>query len=292
MRPDVIVVYERHTRLVCLDPRDGSVRWDVPTERWPREIVLAGERVLLGGSDLRCLDLATGACVWRTSMREWSAHAVVCGSLVVFGGWRGYTPVGAADLETGAVVWRAEARSATVRPAAWGDRVVFGHGDRAWLADPRTGAEAHGWRLPEPLYGEDLSEVFRVADPVRCLARTESRQVVELRLSTPEVRYAECPFDWPRILPFLVAEPLGGVIGAAGRVATGERRIYAIHDLGGGRVLMVTKGALRVVAFETAPGMSSHSGGLPEVWRSDSLAVGTSVPQWRGWPSTPVTPSS
>ncbi|WP_062429909.1 outer membrane protein assembly factor BamB family protein [Herbidospora daliensis] len=261
VRRDVIVVYERHTRLVCLDPRDGSVRWDVATEPWPREIVLAGDRVLVGGSRLRCLDLATGAELWCASTREWSAHAVVCGPLVLFGGWRGYTPVGAAELETGAVSWCTPARTATVLPAAWGDRALLGHGDRAWLVSPRDGARLHDWRPPEPLHQADLVEVFRVVDADRCLARTESRRVVELRLSTPEVRYVECPFDWPRVLPFLVAEPLGLVTGAGGRVHTGERRIYAIHDLGDGRVLMVTKGALRVVALEGGGGIPS-----PSVW--------------------------
>ncbi|TKK88037.1 hypothetical protein FDA94_15915 [Herbidospora galbida] len=250
VRPDAIVVYERHTRLVCLDPRDGSVRWDVPTERWPREIVLAGDRLLVGGSHLHCLDLATGAVTWCAPMRSWSAHAVVCGSLVLFGGWRGYTPVGAVDLETGTVVWRAPARTATVLPVAWGDLALSGYDDRAWLLDPRDGTEAHAWRLPEPLYRADLAEVFRVVDADRCLARTESRRVVELRLSTPEVSGVDHPFDWPRVLPFLVAQPFGHLISAKGPVWTGERRIYAIHDLGGGRVLMVTKGALRVVAID------------------------------------------
>jgi outer membrane protein assembly factor BamB len=39
-----IVVHERRTRLVGLNPLDGAQRWDIPCGTWPRATVIVGER--------------------------------------------------------------------------------------------------------------------------------------------------------------------------------------------------------------------------------------------------------
>ncbi|MFG2075148.1 outer membrane protein assembly factor BamB family protein [Nonomuraea maritima] len=71
---DCVVVHERHTRLVCLDRRYGTPRWDVPVGTWPRAVVIAGDRCLCLSQEgvLSCIDLATGAVVWRACLPEFS----------------------------------------------------------------------------------------------------------------------------------------------------------------------------------------------------------------------------
>jgi outer membrane protein assembly factor BamB len=100
----VLVAHERRTRLVRLDPTDGSVRWDVPAGTWPRDIVVAGQRCLVIPQDtdrLLCLDLSTGERLWHADLRPFTGGLVVDGDVVLVGGWRGYTPVRAVDLATG-----------------------------------------------------------------------------------------------------------------------------------------------------------------------------------------------
>lgn len=103
--PGRLVMHERHTRLVSLDPDDGSVRWDVPAGTRPRGLVLAGPYCLVlpqAPSDLLCLDVHTGTLVWRAELARFSGDVAVIGDTVLAGGWRGYTPVRAFDLATGA----------------------------------------------------------------------------------------------------------------------------------------------------------------------------------------------
>jgi outer membrane protein assembly factor BamB len=102
--PGHLVVHERGTRLVSLDPDDGVVRWDVPAGTWPRDLVVAGPYCLVlpqNPSDLLCLDVHTGTLVWRAELARFSGNVVVAGDTVLAGGWRDYTPVRAFDLATG-----------------------------------------------------------------------------------------------------------------------------------------------------------------------------------------------
>ncbi|MFD1504044.1 PQQ-binding-like beta-propeller repeat protein, partial [Streptosporangium lutulentum] len=116
---DRVVVHERHTRLVCLDRYDGSVRWDVPIGTWPRAVVVAGDRCLVLAQDtdqLSCLDLTTGAALWRAGLPQYSGHVVATAETVIVGGWRGYTPMAAFNLKNGRPLWRAQQPTATVLP--------------------------------------------------------------------------------------------------------------------------------------------------------------------------------
>ncbi|MEU0484590.1 PQQ-binding-like beta-propeller repeat protein [Streptosporangium sp. NPDC006013] len=116
---DRVVLHERHTRLVCLDRHDCSVRWDVPIGTWPRAVVVAGDRCLVLPQDidqLFCLDLTTGSVVWRAGLPQYSGHVVATAETVVVGGWRGYTPMSAFDLKDGRSLWRTRRRMATVLP--------------------------------------------------------------------------------------------------------------------------------------------------------------------------------
>jgi outer membrane protein assembly factor BamB len=109
----VLVAHERCTRLVRLDPTDGSVCWDVSAGTWPRDIVLAGQRCLVIPQDtdrLLCLDLGTGERLWHADLRPFTGGLVVDGDVVLVGGWRGYTPARVVDLATGRTLRETEQR--------------------------------------------------------------------------------------------------------------------------------------------------------------------------------------
>ncbi|MGP4097329.1 outer membrane protein assembly factor BamB family protein [Nonomuraea sp. KM90] len=214
-----VVVHERHTRLVCLNRHDGSVRWDRPVGGWPRAVVVAGDCCLVLPQDkaqLSCLDLATGVVRWSAGLREFTGHVVASGSTVVVGGWRGYTPLAAFDLADGRLLWRTPQRMATVRPATFGDGVLLGSGSAAWLIDPRDGRELARWRTPEPLKEMDGTRAFTMIDSERCLVRCGSRSVALVRLSSELVDqvfgHDSDLLDWP-------PEFTGGVVWLAERGA-------------------------------------------------------------------------
>ncbi|MEU3911162.1 PQQ-binding-like beta-propeller repeat protein [Streptomyces sp. NPDC029721] len=74
---DCVVVHERLSRLVCLDPEDGSVRWDRPFGRWPRAVVAAGGRCYGIAQDvdaLSCRDLRSGEELWSAPLPGYTGH--------------------------------------------------------------------------------------------------------------------------------------------------------------------------------------------------------------------------
>ncbi|MER5422555.1 PQQ-binding-like beta-propeller repeat protein [Streptosporangium roseum] len=184
---DRVVVHERHTRLVCLDRYDGSVRWDVPLGTWPRAVVVAGDRCLVLAQDtdqLSCLDLTTGAVLWRAGLPPYSGHVVATAETVIVGGWRGYTPMAAFNLKDGRPLWRTQRPTATVLPLPWDGGVLSGSGSETWLIDPHDGRELGRWRLPEPLADTDHRPAFTLVDPDRCLMPCGPRSVVAIQLSS------------------------------------------------------------------------------------------------------------
>lgn len=183
---DRVVVHERHTRLVCLDREEGSVRWDTSVGTWLRGLVIADGRCLVlpqGPNRLVCLDLRTGAPLWHVELPRFSGHVVAAADSVLVGGWRGYTPLAAFDLLDGRPLWRTPVPAHTALPLAWGGGVLLGHGPAAWLIDPRDGSEMARWQLPEPLADGDLRPVFTAVAPDRCLARCGARSLMLLHLS-------------------------------------------------------------------------------------------------------------
>ncbi|EFL08387.1 MULTISPECIES: PQQ-binding-like beta-propeller repeat protein [Actinomycetes] len=89
---DHLIVHERSTRLVSLDPANGSVRWDAPVGTWPRAIVVAGDRCLViprNTPRLSCLDLATGRRLWSADVPAFTGHLAVSANVALVGGWRG-----------------------------------------------------------------------------------------------------------------------------------------------------------------------------------------------------------
>ncbi|MFJ8911451.1 PQQ-binding-like beta-propeller repeat protein [Amycolatopsis sp. NPDC102389] len=183
-----LVVHERGTRLVSLEPADGSVRWDVPVGTWPRAVVIDGPYCLVlpqNSGRLLCLDIETGDDVWQVEPGSFAGHVVVNEGLVLVGGWRGYTPLSAVDIRTGALCWRAEEYGGTVLPAATEAGFLLGEpgGDSVRLIDRGDGRELATWSLPEPLVGPDIGAAFRADDDGGFLARCGDRLVVRIALS-------------------------------------------------------------------------------------------------------------
>lgn len=183
---DCVVVHERHTRLVCLERADGSVRWDVPIGTWPRNLVTANGRCLVlpqSPHRLSCLDLRTGAVLWHVELPHLCGHVVAASDTVIVGGWRGYTPLAAFGLRDGRPLWQTSSPAHTALPVSWGGGVLMGHGPQAWLTDPRDGSELARWHLPEPLADTELGPVFTAVGPDHCLARLSPRSLTRLQSS-------------------------------------------------------------------------------------------------------------
>ncbi|MFC3451679.1 outer membrane protein assembly factor BamB family protein [Amycolatopsis speibonae] len=183
-----LVVHERSTRVVGLEPADGSVRWDVPVGTWPRDVVIEGQYCLVipqNVSRLRCLDVETGEDVWQVEPGSFAGHVAVHEDVVLVGGWRGCTPLSAVDLRTGDVRWRAKDRRGTALPAATADGFLIGEpgGDSVCLIDRDDGRESATWSLPGPLVGPDSGPAFVPDDEGGFLVRCGDRSVVRVRLS-------------------------------------------------------------------------------------------------------------
>ncbi|WP_329240887.1 hypothetical protein OG417_41215 [Actinoallomurus sp. NBC_01490] len=109
---------------------------------------------------------------------------------VLVGGWRGYTPLMAIDLRTGARRRETDDRLDTVLPVPAGEGVLVGApGEtKVRLVDRCNGEELSRWRLPEPLTGSDDGPAFTPVGTDRFLVRCGRRSVVDIRLSSTDVR--------------------------------------------------------------------------------------------------------
>ncbi|MET8088388.1 PQQ-binding-like beta-propeller repeat protein [Micromonospora sp. NPDC005237] len=89
-----LVVAERHSRLVRLDPRSGAELWEQRVEDCWGTAVIAGERCLYlsQAGVLHCFDLGNGQRLWSTPGMSLRHYVSVSGSVVLLGGWRGYHP--------------------------------------------------------------------------------------------------------------------------------------------------------------------------------------------------------
>ncbi|WP_433857042.1 PQQ-binding-like beta-propeller repeat protein [Streptomyces kronopolitis] len=227
---DCVVAHERQSRLVCLDWRDGTLRWDVPFGLWPRSVVAAGDHCLgiAQNTDvLTCWDLRTGAVLWKADLPRLAGHIVVGDDTVIVGGWRGYTPLHAFDLSTGRLLWSTGERHDTVRPLVVGDAVLMGEGRGASvrLIRMRDGWERARWELPEPLTAADAGMLFSWAGADRVLARCGQSTVVEIRIGGGTIRTLRCH---DRALAPTAVQCAGGLLWL--REPTG----YAVADLAEG----------------------------------------------------------
>lgn len=273
-----VIIHERGTRLVSLDPADGSVRWDVPVGTWPRAVVVVGDRCLVIPQDnprLSCLDLATGQEIWSADVPAVPGHLVVSANVVLVGGWRGYTPLRAFDLATGQLRWETERRIDTVLPVPAGDGFLIGEprDTRVRLIDRHDGRELSAWQLPQPLADNDAGSSISAVGPDRFLLRCGPRELAEIVLSADTAR------------EFVRAET--GLAAAAPGHAGGllwlpeDRGGYTVVDPTAGRLRWRVDVGQRLVGdvVPTADGflVASASGSLFHLTSDGRLATRTSV---------------
>ncbi|MET8368324.1 PQQ-binding-like beta-propeller repeat protein [Micromonospora profundi] len=101
--PGALVVAERHSRLVRLDPETGASLWDQAVEDCWGTTAVAGECCLYlsQAGVLHCFDMHTGQRRWSTPDLSLRHHVSVAGSVVLLGGWRGYRGLTRLDLTNG-----------------------------------------------------------------------------------------------------------------------------------------------------------------------------------------------
>ncbi|MGW5641909.1 outer membrane protein assembly factor BamB family protein [Saccharopolyspora sp. NPDC003752] len=261
LAPGHLVVHERNTRLVSLDPVDGSVRWDVPVGTWPRAVAIAGSRCLVipqNTDQLLCLDLDSGERVWAAGPYGFVGHLVVAGDVVFAGGWRGYTPLRALDLETGRLRWKTDHREHTVLPLPVGEGLLVGRpGDNiVRLIDQRDARPLTTWTLPQPLV--DHRPAFVADGSGGLLVRCGSRAIARLVPSTGttdllvEAEHDLAPVAvnwldgrlwlWERRGGYTLANAADGRL--LGRVGPGQQLVRSVVPTRGGFVVADTSGAL------------------------------------------------
>lgn len=185
---DALVVAERWSRLVRLDPSSGAVRWEQRIEDCWGVTVIAGDRCLhlTQAGVLRCLDLDTGRPLWTARDLSFGHYVSVSGSVVVTGGWRGYRPLtrlaladgaplpGGFSWEPAAPAWPVPVPPRAVLLAGADDPVLR-------LLDAGSGAQLGRWRLPAPMLFPDSGVAFRTADDGRLVFLTGDRTVAAFR---------------------------------------------------------------------------------------------------------------
>ncbi|MEV7122371.1 PQQ-binding-like beta-propeller repeat protein [Kitasatospora griseola] len=286
-----VLVHER-TRLVCLDPADGTLKWEARVGHWPDALLVVGPRVLVlsPGGALHCLSRSTGAAHWRAELPPWTRHLAVANGVALAGGWRGYTAQRAFDLADGRLRWQFPVPVLTHRPVAWAGGFLLGNGTRAWLIDPLTGREQQSWQLPEPLPDTDFQDLFTAVDADRCAVRCGTSGVALLQRDSPRAELLlthDAPLHYePPLLaqgllwlrghrpdcavavdpadstvvhrigarhplahgilpPATVVTQAGTVLHPDGATTRLGIRTAAVHDLGGGRLLAVTRNSVR-----------------------------------------------
>ncbi|WP_035796047.1 outer membrane protein assembly factor BamB family protein [Kitasatospora mediocidica] len=262
-----IVVHERWTRLVGLDPLDGAQRWDIPVGTWPRATVVVGERCLVIPQNLprlSCLDVRTGETLWTAQLAEFTGHLVATEDTVLVGGWRGYTPLTAFDLQTGTLLWRNPERAEIAVPLVTEAGVLVGepHGAEIRLVEPRDGRITRRWSLPEPLASGDAQPVLTSLDSDRVLARCGPRTVLELSLSTGAAAvFHRSDSDFHPLLPQAVSRtgPILWVPAA--------RRLVTAIDAHDGRLLRI------FAASEVDHPVQADSGFVVADWRGGLALV-------------------
>ncbi|MBE1491232.1 outer membrane protein assembly factor BamB family protein [Plantactinospora soyae] len=298
--PGHLLVHERHTRLVDLDPTDGVARWEVPIGTWPRDVVVDGTQCWVISQDrdeLRCLDLHSGEVRWSAALPRWTAQVVVVGDVVLVGGWRGYTALRAFDRWDGTPRWKSPDRVRTVLPARVGDGpqvLTGGHDDNSVrLLDVRDGAEITRWAVPEPICAVDSGPAFAAVGEDRFLIRCGERTVWQIRPGADEAgeffrhdRALVVTSPYPCGPTVWVREVGGGVVAldaATGqprwRVDLGRATADGVVPTGAGYVLAAVRpGTLSLVdatgAVVDRVHVDQQVGGLRDLAADTLLVVG------------------
>ncbi|SCL44702.1 PQQ-like domain-containing protein [Micromonospora citrea] len=188
-----LVVAERHSRLVRLDPRTGTQLWEQRVEDCWGTAVVAGERCLYlsQAGVLHCFDLGDGLRLWSTPGTGLRHYVSVCGTDVLLGGWRGYRPLTRVALADGRPLPFDGAAVAGAGPLAWpqpvrrtpeGDSadavLIAGSGLPKLLVMAASGAVLEQWPLPEPVVVSDAGGSYGTSNDGRVTFLSGRRTVM------------------------------------------------------------------------------------------------------------------
>ncbi|MEU4243367.1 PQQ-binding-like beta-propeller repeat protein [Actinoplanes sp. NPDC026619] len=221
---DVLVVAERHSRLVRLDPRTGALIWEQRVEDcWGTTAVTPGRCLYLSQRGvLHCFELQSGRPMWSRPGLPFHRYLSVSGSVIVLGGWRGYQPVTRIGLADGAcdpfdspyapgesLAWPTVVRFPPDPDSAVG-AVLLASASRPELRleDPQTGTALGTWRLPAPVQFPDSGNAFHHSDDGRVVFVSGRRTVMSFHASTGVQALWEHERDLPPLAPVLIGGKL------------------------------------------------------------------------------------
>ncbi len=218
----MLVITERNSRLVRLDPLTGTPLWETHVDNAHGTIALGEDRCvyLNQRGSLTCVDLESGNIRWSTGSRRFNDYVSIVDDVVLIGGWRGYRPVQAFDVTSGRPLWVAGSLNSSQRsptpsfgqtfdntvwpqPIAGGILTSIRGGLDLWLADPQTGKRVAHWTLPEPIAGRDHAPVFSVTPDGRVTFQCGLRKIAILDMTKGVEVVWEHPHDLPIRLPLL-----------------------------------------------------------------------------------------
>ncbi|WP_432994232.1 PQQ-binding-like beta-propeller repeat protein [Dactylosporangium sp. CA-233914] len=234
---DALVVAERHSRLVRLDPSSGALLWDQRVEDCWGTTVVAEERCLYLSQMgvLHCFDLHSGRRMWSTPGLRFHRYASLSGAVILLGGWRGYHPLMRVDLADGmpapydspyapgdSLAWPLPLRLMP-EPNSAADAVLLASASRPELRllDTRTGVDLGAWPLPAPVRFPDSGHAYRLGDDGRIVFISGRRTVMAFR---PAIG-VEILWQHERDLP-----PLAPVL-SEGRLLLAEDACITVVDL-------------------------------------------------------------
>jgi outer membrane protein assembly factor BamB len=217
---DVLIVAERHSRLVRLDPGTGALMWEQRVEDcWGTSAVVRERCLYLTQRGvLHCFELQSGRPIWSLPGLRFHRYLVVSGSVVVLGGWRGYHCVTRVDLASGtphpfdapyapgeSLAWPIPIRLQPDPDSAI-DAVLLASAGRAELRleDPGTGTALGTWRLPAPVQFPDSGNAFSQGDDGRVVFISGRRTVMSFHPSTGVETLWQHDRDLPPLAPVLI----------------------------------------------------------------------------------------
>jgi hypothetical protein len=243
---DALIVAERHSRLVRLDPSSGALLWEQRVEDCWGTTVVAGQRCLYLSQTgvLHCFDLYSGRRMWSTPDLGFRHYVSLSGAFILLGGWRGYHPLMRVDLADGmpdpydspyaagdSLAWPLPLRLMPA-PDSAADAVLLASASRPELRllDTRTGADLGAWPLPAPVHFPDSGNAYRLGDDGRIVFISGRRTVMAFR---PAIG-VEVLWQHERELPPLVP------VLSDGRLLLAEDACITVVDLIGGGLTEVT----------------------------------------------------
>ncbi|MFG1842843.1 PQQ-binding-like beta-propeller repeat protein [Micromonospora sp. NPDC049175] len=220
-----LVVAERHSRLVRLDPQTGAPLWEQGVEDCWGTTVIAGERCLYlsQAGVLHCFDLHSGQRTWSTPMLRLRHHISVSGSVAFLGGWRGYRPLIRVDLANGELLPGQFPGPAPDSSLAWPlplrldlergcttDAILIATASEAalLLLDAQTGATRGQWSLPAPVRFPDSGIAFSAGEDGRIAFLSGSRTVMALHPASGVEILWRHERDLPSLPPILTGRTL------------------------------------------------------------------------------------